>query len=471
MLEFFIIENFLYFIKNELEKSLKRFLKGKFKITLATVVAFAISGNMVLGATTAELETRIAELEKLISSGTGTSSIKIGTETTDASGFASTAMGKSTTASGEYSTAMGYKTKALGWYSTAMGRKSLAFGSGSLAAGGYYDVDISKECKGGQALSRGSMALGAETVAGQKYGIEQGKQEAVAIGYRAAAEGNKSMSLGYDIKSNKDNNFIFGSGVDATGKTNIIVLGASSTAVDNALSIGSKGKERQIKFVKAGVDDTDAVNFKQLKDAVKGLGSGSGSGGVSSLELTAYYKKSETYNQTEVNKKIDDLAKATTTDIDVVACTVVLTDCAKTKEVDDKLKLKADKTYVDTELNKKADKKAVEKNTTKIENHETRITKLETASPVSQNFDKIKNDIKNNTKAIDKLDKKVVEMVNGKEGDVNIGAAVGGFEGTQAVAVGVAYAPTNNLSLAGKVSISKYVTYGAGFNYRFNIKK
>lgn len=96
--------------------------------------------------------------------------------------------------------------------------------------------------------------------------------------------------------------------------------------------------------------------------------------------------------------------------------------------------------------------------------------------------------VESNTRAIEHLNKKVASglasvaamttidnISNGRAGDVNIGAAVGGFEGTQAVAVGVAYSPTDNLNFVTKVGVNpgraRYTTYGAGVNYRFNLNR
>ena len=43
-----------------------------------------------------------------------------------------------------------------------------------------------------------------------------------------------------------------------------IALGASSTLVSNAVSVGSESSPRQIKFVANGTDDSDAVNMAQF---------------------------------------------------------------------------------------------------------------------------------------------------------------------------------------------------------------
>ena len=64
------------------------------------------------------------------------------------------------------------------------------------------------------------------------------------------------------------NNVILGSNITNTDVNNAVVIGNGSKAIENAVSIGNDKTTRQIKYVKAGTDDTDAVNVKQLKDYV-----------------------------------------------------------------------------------------------------------------------------------------------------------------------------------------------------------
>lgn len=64
------------------------------------------------------------------------------------------------------------------------------------------------------------------------------------------------------------NNIILGSNITNTDVNNAVVIGNDSKAIENAVSIGNDTTTRQIKYVKAGTDDTDAVNVKQLKDYV-----------------------------------------------------------------------------------------------------------------------------------------------------------------------------------------------------------
>ncbi len=65
----------------------------------------------------------------------------------------------------------------------------------------------------------------------------------------------------------------------------------------------------------------------------------------------------------------------------------------------------------------------------------------------------------------------VLDFKGAPVGRVGIGAAVGGYRSKQAVAVGMAYAPNENLNFTGKVGLStddiRNSAYGVGVNYFF----
>ena len=103
----------------------------------------------------------------------------------------------------------------------------------------------------------------------------------IGIKNEVTADGNKVIGDNHNV-SGKDN-VIFGSADEVTETTvnNAVVLGHNAKVTGeggvalgagsvadraNAVSVGSKGAERQIINVKAGVQDTDAVNVSQLKD-------------------------------------------------------------------------------------------------------------------------------------------------------------------------------------------------------------
>ncbi len=77
----------------------------------------------------------------------------------------------------------------------------------------------------------------------------------MAGGFGAVASGAQSTAIG--------------AGSSATGK-NSVALGYGSTdgGLDNVVSVGAPGAERQITNVAAGTRPTDAVNVSQLKDGI-----------------------------------------------------------------------------------------------------------------------------------------------------------------------------------------------------------
>ena len=67
----------------------------------------------------------------------------------------------------------------------------------------------------------------------------------------------------------KINNILLGNKINATNVNNAIVFGNESKPIEGAVSFGNDTTTRQLKFVKVGVEDTDAVNVSQLKEYLK----------------------------------------------------------------------------------------------------------------------------------------------------------------------------------------------------------
>src|SRR3712207_9481963 len=65
----------------------------------------------------------------------------------------------------------------------------------------------------------------------------------------------------------------------------------------------------------------------------------------------------------------------------------------------------------------------------------------------------------------------VLDFKGAPVGRLGIGAAIGGYRSKQAVAVGMAFAPNENLNFTGKVGLStddiRNSAYGVGVNYFF----
>ncbi len=162
-----------------------------------------------------------------------------------------------------------------GLSSRQSGRVIMLGGSRNTANGDYLIVGGGSD---NQVFANNSVVLGSKNTVG--------KVDKEKVGYHWK----------YNNIDRQDNVYILGSNVDASNVSNAVVFGDNSTAVANAISVGSSGenKQRQIKFVAKGTDNTDAVNVKQLNDALDGVGA----------DLSNYYKKTETYSQSEVDSKL-----------------------------------------------------------------------------------------------------------------------------------------------------------------------
>ena len=176
-----------------------------------------------------------------------------------------------------------------------------------------------------------SVALGSNAVAGGN---------ALAVGPYANAK-NNSIALGIHASATSSQNLAIGYYANVTGRPdtikNSVALGASSTvgekdilSTDNGngiLSIGAKDKERRIIHVRAGVNDTDAVNVSQLKSAQndltgKGLKFAANSGDVYTAKLGSTVKIQGTDKKADHEYTADNL----TTEIDKNGNITILMD-------------------------------------------------------------------------------------------------------------------------------------------------
>ena len=165
-------------------------------------------------------------------------------------------------ATGRNSTvAGGYKNKATGVDSTiAGGRNNQANGIGSFAAG----IDNQANANNAVALGNKNIIKGKNSVAiGSNNAIDSGKENVFILGSKTSGVQSNSVLLGNET-----------AGKAATTVENATVGGLSLTGFAGAsktgngtVSVGKKGKERQIVNVGAGqirADSTDAVNGSQL---------------------------------------------------------------------------------------------------------------------------------------------------------------------------------------------------------------
>ncbi|MDD7379801.1 MAG: YadA-like family protein, partial [Succiniclasticum sp.] len=119
------------------------------------------------------------------------------------------------------------------------------------------------------ALGKGSTATGMNSIA-IGFGNQVKGKGSGAFGDPTTITGSGSYSVGNNNTIGGDNTFVLGNNVNTTAN-NAVVLGNNSEGVENAVSVGAKGNERQIKNVADGTADSDAVTVRQL-NKVAGFG-------------------------------------------------------------------------------------------------------------------------------------------------------------------------------------------------------
>ena len=176
-------------------------------------------------------------------------------------GTDSTVAGIGNAASGKYSGAFGYKNKASGSWSSAFGYYNTASGLSSSAFG-----------NNNEASGANSSAFGMNNTASSDNGFSS------AFGFGNTAEGNYSSAFGYENKASGANSSAFGMSSYAIGD-NSTAIGYKAVANDeNTVSFGhgigdnkviggsyTDELNSRLVHVAEGIDDTDAVNYGQFK--------------------------------------------------------------------------------------------------------------------------------------------------------------------------------------------------------------
>ena len=154
--------------------------------------------------------------------------------------------------------------------------------TGIVTGGTVYDYlhgDTVELGKGSKATGTQSIAIGfGNKVSGNNSGAI-GDPNTVegdnswAFGNNNQIPGSNSIVLGNNNNVSGSNTFVLGSNITAD-VDDAVVLGDGSKAEAGAVSVGAEGKERQIKHVADGTDDTDAATVGQLKALAGGTGAG-----------------------------------------------------------------------------------------------------------------------------------------------------------------------------------------------------
>lgn len=243
----------------------------------------------------------------------GINAIAIGNQS-HAKGTYTTTVGGFSEATAEGAVALGQQAKSKGAYSTSIGSMANYFGAGGTAADQSTAVGAYSESSG-----VASVALGGFSKATDKF--------ASALGYGSKA-GLNSMAVGSWSLASATGSVALGYGSQAT-KQDIL----QSDGSDGVVSVGQSGEKemtRRIINVKAGVNDTDAVNVSQLKQQVQE---------AAKANDTDTHVKAGTYAVTTVKdaagKDMQGVALDVVNKTGTSVGTVTITDVAKASDVGD----------------------------------------------------------------------------------------------------------------------------------------
>ena len=174
------------------------------------------------------------------------------------------ALGNHLTVKGEYALAAGNDSTAQGDDAVAIGHSTSASGKYALAMGSSSTASSKSTAIGYKATAQNdAIAIGDSAKAGNN---------GIAVGMHAkAGYDGQNMALGYyaSVANGVRNSTALGYGSQVT-KRDILKSDGSDGVISVGRSVGQSGEKgltRRIINVKAGVNDTDAVNVSQLKTA------------------------------------------------------------------------------------------------------------------------------------------------------------------------------------------------------------
>ena len=188
---------------------------------------------------------------------------------TAADSSAASALSSATAADSSASSASSSAIAADSSASNAESSATAADSSASSAASSATAADSSAQIAVDAASTATSAASTANSILDtlNQGGIAGGTingEGALATGKNSQAIGDYTSAYGTNAAATADNATAIGANSQATAE-NSVALGANSVASEaNTVSIGSVGNERRLTNVADGVNDTDAVNMRQL---------------------------------------------------------------------------------------------------------------------------------------------------------------------------------------------------------------
>jgi len=146
-------------------------------------------------------------------------------------------------------------------------------GRGMSWTPGSTTIGASATGSGSTALGDGASARSRDTALGYRATVTA--DGSVAVGANSTVNSINSVAVGADtmVEAGADGGSALGQGARvATGATGSVALGQNSVASEaNTVSVGSVGNERRLTNIADGINDTDAANVGQLRQAAAAM--------------------------------------------------------------------------------------------------------------------------------------------------------------------------------------------------------
>lgn len=171
---------------------------------------------------------------------------------------------------------MGQNSQAAS-YAVAIGKGSNASAADTIAIG--MDTKTTSESaiaigSGKNSVGTNSLTLGQNASAGGSSAVAVGQDaaasenDATAIGQGATAAAQYATALGQGATASGTNSLALGQGATASAAGSVSIGTGSTNTRANTVSFGSSSQQRQLTSVAAATEDTDAINYGQLQDAI-----------------------------------------------------------------------------------------------------------------------------------------------------------------------------------------------------------
>lgn len=204
-----------------------------------------------------------------------------GTQTSASTDMNAMAIGPAAMAVNVNALAVGAAAGAGSTHSTAVGSNAAAMSPYSTAVGAAASVG---------ALSDNSVAIGYNT---RSIGLN-----GAAIGADAFVGAANSIAIGYNAltAATAENGMALGSNATVSAAGSVALGGGSIADRANVVSVGNGTQGRQIAYVAAGTQATDAVNVGQLAGVAAALGGGASLDANGAVVAPSYKVGGTTYN-------------------------------------------------------------------------------------------------------------------------------------------------------------------------------